>query len=98
MNDYELHQKQWEGARAKEVLDNECWQWAFETIEQDIYTTWKTSRSEADRERMHQFHLMLQKVKATLEERLATGKLAELTLEHRKTVASNETWQSYGQS
>ena len=96
MNEQDLHKKVWEAARAREILENESWKWAFATIEEDIYTQWKSSKGEADRENLHKFHLMLNKVRETLESRVQTGQLAELTLAHHKTLAdrAKEIWRS----
>ena len=90
MNEYDLQEKKWEGARAKEVLDNETFQWAFESIEQELTDKWKSSpaRDEAGREKLFLMLQMLLKVKEVLTSRVETGKLSELELEHKKTIAS----------
>ena len=74
MNEYQLQEKRYEGARAKEVLDNEQFQHAFEDIEKEILSTWKSSpaRDAEGRENLFLMLHMLNKVRMALEYRLQT--------------------------
>ena len=76
------------GSRAKEVIENEAYIQAFEQIEAEIIEQWKTAplRDVEGRERLHQFLTMLNKVRATLQSTMETGKLAELELQHKRTL------------
>lgn len=76
------------GTRAKEVLENEEFQRAFETIEEELTQAWKTSpqRDEAGRERLFLALTMLAKVKASITTTMETGKLAMLELQHQKSM------------
>lgn len=77
------------GNRAREVLENEEFQAAFEAIEQELTNAWKTSpqRDRTGREHLFLCLTMLEKVKAGLTQTMESGKLAQLELQHLKTVA-----------
>lgn len=81
------------GARAREVLDNEEFQAAFQLIEQDLIEAWKLSPAKPDpasvgaRERIHLSLTLLSKVKSCIEQTMQTGKLAAEELKYRKTMA-----------
>lgn len=84
-----IEQNLYRGARAREVLENEVFIEAFEAIEKDYIETWKKSPArDADaREKIWQYLTQLQKVKTHLQYTMETGQLAELELNHRRTVA-----------
>lgn len=89
MNEYELQQKVWEANRAKDVLENESFEWAFESIEQELTEAWKKSpaRDAAGRESIFLMLQMLGKVKQVLKSRVETGQLSALELQHKQTIA-----------
>jgi hypothetical protein len=83
-------QRLYRGNRAREVLENEEFQAAFEAIEKDLIESWKntpsTSANQDARERIHLSLTMLGKVKASLTHTMETGKLAAEELKHRKRL------------
>ena len=81
-----LEQRLHDGSRAREILENEQWQATFDAIENEVIESWKTSQNAADREKQWTYLQVLQKVKMHLVSTLETGKLAELELEHKKTL------------
>lgn len=76
------------GNRAQEVLENEAFQQAFADIENEVITQWTESpaRDEAGRERLWTYLMLLRKVKTHLQTTLETGKLAELEMEHKRSL------------
>jgi len=84
-----IEQRIYEGARAKDVLDNEVFQQVFDDIEKELFQAWTESpaRDAEGRERIHQYLAMLRKVKAHLTTTMETGALAKLDLEHKKTMS-----------
>lgn len=94
-----IEQRIYDGAKAREVLENDAFIGAFEQIEQEIVEQWKTAplRDTAGREKLHQFLTMLNKVKTCLTATMETGKLAALDLEYKQTLlerAKGAIWQS----
>lgn len=83
-----LEQRIYDANRAKEVLENEAFQQAFSDIESELKTQWENSpaRDTEGREKLWIYLSMLKKVKANLTETLQTGKLAQLEVEHQKTM------------
>lgn len=77
------------GTRAREVLENEEFDAAFNTIEQELTQAWKSSpqRDSTGREHLFLALTMLSKVKASLTTTMETGKLALLELQHQKSIA-----------
>mgnify|MGYP003582611390 CR=1 FL=1 len=73
--------------RAREVLDNESFQWAIEETKQEIVESWKNAGNPDDRERLWISLRLLNKLEASLKTRLETGKLARLELDHKKSLA-----------
>jgi hypothetical protein len=71
------------GSRAKEVLDNEEFQAAFEQLEKEIYTQWTESpaRDVEGREKLFLMLGLSKKLKQIIQTTLETGKLAELNLQ-----------------
>lgn len=78
------------GNRAKEVLDNEAFQMAFTAIENEVIEQWKNSpaRDAEGREKLHQYLMMLGKVKAHLSQTMESGRLTELDIAHKKSMAA----------
>jgi hypothetical protein len=74
-----LEERIYDGNRARECLENEQFNWAFESIEQELTNAWRTSpaRDVEAREKIFLSLQLLTKLKATLTSSLETGKLAE---------------------
>lgn len=72
--------------RAREVLENEAFQWAFDETKQEITESWKNAGSPEDRERLWISQKLLSRLESALRTRLETGKLARLELEHKKSL------------
>jgi hypothetical protein len=83
------HERIYDGNRAKEVLENEQFQAAFAAIEKEIIDKWTNSpaRDAEGRESLWNYLMLLRKVKAHLTETLDTGKLAEMDLRHKQSLA-----------
>lgn len=73
------------GTRAREVLDNEEFQNAFDAIDQEITQAWKTSpQRDADgRQKLFEALTMLHKIRQVLVTSMESGKLALLELQHQ---------------
>jgi len=84
-----LEQRLYAGDQARQVLDNEAFVAAFEAIEKDIIEQWTNSpaRDEAGREKLWAYLHLLRKVKAQLTSTLETGKLAQVELQHKQSLA-----------
>jgi hypothetical protein len=76
------------GSRAKEVIENEIYQEAFEALEQEILTQWGESpaRDQEGREKLYLMLGITRRVKGILQTVMETGKLAEVELLHRQTM------------
>lgn len=83
-----IEQRIYNANRAKEVLENEAFQQAFKDIEQEFTNQWKESpaRDSEGREKIWIYLSILNKVRTHLETTLATGKLAQLEVEHKKSL------------
>lgn len=83
-----LEERLYNGDRAKEVLENEQFIAAFESIEQEIIDQWKTApaRDAEGREKLWTYLHLLQKVRTCMTNTLETGKLAKLELEHQRSL------------
>jgi hypothetical protein len=79
----------YEANRAKEVLENPAFIAAFDDTENEVLEQWKNSpaRDAEGRERLWTYLCLLRKVKAHLSTSLDTGRLAELELKHRNSLA-----------
>jgi hypothetical protein len=77
------------GTRAKEVLENEEFQAAFDAIEEELTTAWKQSpqRDSTGREHLFLALTMLSKVQASLTTTMQTGQLAAKELQYQKSMA-----------
>jgi hypothetical protein len=75
-----LEERIYDGNRARECLENEQFNWAFESIEQELTDAWRTSpaRDVEAREKIFLSLQLLTKLKAALQGSLETGKLAEV--------------------
>ncbi|WP_213941195.1 hypothetical protein [Pseudomonas sp. dw_612] len=84
-----LEERIYEGNRARECLENEAFIWAFEGYEQELTEAWRTSpaRDAEGREKIYLSLQLLNKLKAKITQSLETGQLADLELQHRKTLA-----------
>lgn len=84
-----IEERLYEGARAREILDNEQFHLAFDGIEKEVMEQWTNSpaRDQEGRERLWTYLQILRKVKSNLMTALETGKLAELDLMHKRTLA-----------
>lgn len=78
--------------QARLVLENEQFGLAFKDIEQEIFQAWQTSpvRDEEGRQELFRLTKALQKVRAMLQSRLETGKLAKLQLEQEQAMLARE--------
>jgi len=84
-----IEQRIYNGDRAREVLENEAFVEAFNAIETEVIEQWKSSpaRDAAGRESMWTYLMLLSKLKAQLTQTLETGKLAQMELQHKRTLA-----------
>ncbi|RQO57042.1 hypothetical protein DBV14_09540 [Variovorax sp. KBW07] len=73
------------GNRAREVLENEAFAWAFHSLKTEIIESWQRAPEQdpQGREKLWLSLKLLQKVHANLQSRLETGKMARLELEHQ---------------
>lgn len=83
----DLEQNLARGVRANEVLENEIYIEAFELIKQEIYTTWQQSpaRDAEARETLYLMLKLMDKLKATMQSVMETGKLASLEMDYQKS-------------
>lgn len=86
-----IEERVYNGNRAKEVLENEAFQQAFADIEEEVIKQWMDSpaRDSEGREKLFVYLHQLRKVKAHLTTTLETGKLAQLDLRHKQTLAES---------
>lgn len=84
-----IEQRIYDGDRAREVLENEAFDAAFNDIKTEIIEQWTNSpvRDPEGREKLYQLLRLTDKLKANLMTRLETGKLAKLDLDHQETLA-----------
>ena len=84
-----LEERLYLGDRAREVIENEAFIAAFDATEKEVIEQWMQSpaRDQDGREKLWQYLSMLRKVKANLQTTLETGKLAQLELQHKRTMA-----------
>lgn len=93
-----LEQRVNDGTRAREVLENEAFKQAFESIEQELTEAWKTSpqRDVDGREKLFQALTMLGKIKLALTTTLESGKLAHLELMHHNPTMREQAREFLG--
>lgn len=84
----EISERIYNGNRAREVLDNESFQWAINEIKNEVTEQWKNSpaRDDAGREKLWMLLQMANKLELVLKSTLETGQLAELELRHQRTL------------
>lgn len=84
----ELSERIYNGNRAKEVLENESFQWAINEIKTEVTDQWKNSpaRDDAGRERLWMLLKVAEKFEMVLQTTLETGKLASIDLEHKRSL------------
>jgi hypothetical protein len=83
-----LENRIYDGARAREVLENEAYIAAFATVEQTLIERWKESpaRDDKGREKLWDYLYALRQVDSALRSVMATVKLADRDLEHKRTL------------
>jgi hypothetical protein len=83
-----IEKRIYDGARAREVLENEAYISAFATVEDALIEQWKTSpaRDEKGREKLWDYLYALRQVQSALKNVMETGKLAERDLEHKRSL------------
>ena len=76
----EIAKRIWNGARAKEILDNEVFQSAWDEITEEITEQWKQSpaRDPEGREKLWTMLKLCEKLRQSFQTKLETGKLAEM--------------------
>jgi len=84
-----IEQRIYNGDRAREVLENEAFDQAFTDMKTEIIEQWTNSpvRDLDGREKLYQLLKLADKLKATLQTSLETGKLATLDLAHQESLA-----------
>ena len=84
----ELSERIYNGNRAKEVLENESFQWAINEIKTEVTDQWKNSpaRDEAGRECLWTLLKVAETFEMDLQATLETGTLASLDLEHKRSL------------
>lgn len=84
-----IEERIYDANRAKEVLENEAFNGAFDAIEQEVIEQWTNSpaRDSTGREKCWEYLMLLRKVKTHLTQTLETGKLAQIEVEHRQSLA-----------
>lgn len=84
----DLEQKVAHGIRAAEVLQNEAYIEAFDLIKQEILNKWQQSpaRDLEGREKLYMMLGLLEKVQATLQSTMETGKISSKYLDYQKSL------------
>lgn len=85
-----LQQRIYEGARAREVLENEAFKQAFADLKSEIVDQWKSSpaRDAEGREKLWLMLSLANKLELILTGAMDTGKLAEKDLEFQQAKQS----------
>jgi len=83
-----LEERVYEGNRARECLENEAFIWAFEGYEKELTEAWRTSpaRDVEGREKIFLTLHLLNKLKDKITQSLETGKLADLEIQHKRSL------------
>jgi len=92
-----LEKRIYNADRAREVLENEAYRSAFETIQAEITEQWKKSpaRDVEGREKLWLMLSLLNKVEAVMQEALTDGKLAKQDLQYYQSKEQKEReWQA----
>lgn len=74
------------GEQAREVLENPVYLDAYGQVEQELYRQWRESRNQHDREQLHQFLMMLSKVKTAMEATMRSGQIAKDKLLQKQSM------------
>jgi hypothetical protein len=84
----EISERIYNGNRAKEVLENESFQWAIDSIKNEVTEQWKQSpvRDLEGREKLWMMLQLANKLESVLKTSLETGTLAQLDLKHQRTL------------
>lgn len=79
----------YDGDRAREVLENEQFNLAFDAIQAEIVEQWKQApaRDHTGREALWTMLKLSERLKLALTSTLETGKLAKAELERKQTLA-----------
>jgi hypothetical protein len=87
-----LEQRVQEGDLARQVLDNEVFARAFDTIEQEHIEAWKNSpaRDREGRESLWTTVKLLHKLRGTLEAAMTDGQLARIEMERQAEMLAQE--------
>ena len=85
----EIEQRIYNGDRAREVLENEAFQWAFDELKKELTESWEKSpaRDQEGREKLYQLLKLADKLKVNLTTSLETGKQARLDLDYQESLA-----------
>ena len=85
----EIEQRIYNGDRAREVLENEAFQWAFDELKKELTKSWEMSpaRDQEGREKLYQLLKLADKLKVNLTTSLETGKQARLDLDYQESLA-----------
>ena len=83
-----LDTRLYEGNRAREILESDVFNGAFDAIEAEVIDKWKNSpaRDSTGRESLWTYLQLLQKLKAQLTSTMESGKLAALDIQHSQTM------------
>lgn len=83
-----LEQRVYDASRAREVLENEAFQQAFDDIRQEITEQWMNSpaRDAEGRESLWNLLKLTDKLQATLTASLNDGKLAQADMNHQQSL------------
>lgn len=86
-------QEAYNGSRAREILDNEVFQQAFDAIETELIERWKNSpaRDQDGREKLWMYLHIHRQVRENLVRTMEGGKLAEMNLEHKRSLKERLT-------
>ena len=84
-----IEHRLYQGDLAREILENEVFQSVFDDIEKEVIEQWTQTpaRDAEGREKCYQYLMMLRKLKAQITATLETGKLAQLDLQHKQSLA-----------
>ena len=88
----------YDGNRAKEVLENEVFQWAITEIKREVTEQWQTSpaRDVDGREKLWMMLQLANKLELILKTTQETGKLSEMEWTHKRNLAEKLKDAMYG--
>lgn len=84
----ELEERINRGVKAREILDSEIYLEAYDTLRQEIIDQWQQSpaRDVEGREKLYLMLGIIDKLRATMQTIMESGKLAQLELNHKLTL------------